>query len=82
MSKRWRKQPNETGLSRGCQSPRGYELRENGEIIAHVAPITSDRVTITGWYWYGFDQNTCKLPVETADECKKQVIGYIKSKGL
>jgi len=81
MAKRWRKQPSETGLARVCQSPRGYELREDGEAIAHVVPVHM-RFIITGWYWYGFDQNTYSHPVETADECKKQVKKYMKSKGL
>lgn len=82
MAKRWRKQPDETGLPRVCQSPRGYELRENGEIIAHVVPCMKDTVTIASWYWYGFGQNTSNSPRQTADECKKQVKEYIKSKGL
>ena len=83
MAKRWRKQPDETGLRATGQRPRGFELREDGEIIAHVSPIVAQgRYTITGWYWYGFSQNTANCPVETADECKKQVKEYIKSKGL
>ena len=82
MAKRWRKQPNETGLSRVGQSPRGYELRENNEIIAHVAPRMKNTVTIAGWYWYGFGQNTSDHLVQTAGECKSQVKEYIKSGGL
>ena len=70
--KRWRKQPNETGLARICQSARGFELRENGETIAHVAQ------TKGGWYWYGYGNNTCSKPVATADEAKAEAVLWIK----
>jgi len=76
--KRWRKEPNETGLMRVCQSTRGFELRENGVTIAHVATKFSD----TRWYWYGFGKNTSATPVATAEEAKKEVMKYIKDNGL
>lgn len=71
--KRWRKQPSEIGLARICQSTRGLELRENGKILVHVAPLRDGR-----WYWCGFGQNTCGSPVKTKEEAKAEVIKFMK----
>ena len=81
MAKRWRRQPNETGLASVAQSPRGYDLREGGEVLARVRPKLERRIMV-GWYWYGFGFNTCGTPVETADIAKAQVINRIKAEGL
>ena len=81
MAKRWRKQPNETGLASIGQRTRGYDLREGGEVLAQVRPLEKDW-TVSGWYWYGYGVNTCGTPVETAELAKAQVIIYIKTKGL
>ena len=80
--KRWRKQPNAIGLASACQSPRGYELREGQEIIAWVSPLTRDRFEVIGWYWYGFGQNTCDTPTDTADKAKAGVMAWIKRHGI
>jgi hypothetical protein len=56
----WRKQPNEKGLARICQGPRGYELRSGGEVVMHVAPKREgfDKWAIHGWYFYGLGYNS------------------------
>ena len=82
--KRWRRQPSNTGLSSIGQRERGYELRENGEILARVSPLTGnlDRFEVTGWYWYGFGINTANRPVETPEQAKAQVMNHIKLKHI
>lgn len=75
--KRWRKQPNERGLAAVCQSKRGAELRDDGEILAHVSSSHCG-----GWYWYGFGQNTHASPVATIDEAKAEVNQYVKENNL
>ena len=80
MTKRWRKQPNETGLARVVQSPRGYELREGNEKLIQVAPLSGkNRWDIIGWYWYGLGQNTYKTPVATPVEAKTEAIAWLKA---
>ncbi|MCK9369170.1 hypothetical protein M0R04_04430 [Candidatus Dojkabacteria bacterium] len=76
--KRWSKEPSESGLARICQLPRGANLKEDGEILAMVRPLVQDYLSVVGWYWYGFGLNTCRSPVNTLDEAKKQVIKHIK----
>ena len=81
MAKRWRKQPNETGLASVGQRTRGCDLREGGEVLAMVRPLGRNW-TVIGWYWYGYSENTASNPVETMDEAKAQVMKYIKAEGL
>jgi hypothetical protein len=80
MTARWRKEPNEQGLARVCQRPRGFELRENGEVLIHVSAATAGGWSreVEGWYWYGMGQNTCREPVATADEAKEQATKFYK----
>lgn len=79
MAARWRKQPNETGLRSVGQSPRGYELREGGEVIIHVAPSGGGWSNpLRGWYWYGMGQNTHKDLYKTAEEAKANADAYFK----
>ena len=73
--KRWRREPDERGLARVMQRPRGLELRESGKVIATVVPSATSR---GNWFWHGFGQNTCYNPVATKEEAKAQVMTYIK----
>ena len=73
MTARWRKQPNETGLRAVGQGPRGYELRENGEVLIHVSADGGNWARkLNGWYWYGFDVNTIRIKphFKTAEDAK------------
>jgi hypothetical protein len=79
MSLRYRKEPDETGLARAVQGPRGYELRDGEEVVMRVAPLTGrDRYTIYGWYVYGLGINTVGIPVATADEAKEFAKSHAK----
>jgi len=69
VNARWRKEPNETGLARVCQSPRGFDLTQAGKILARVR-----RTRNGGWFWYMLSHNTCDNPVATADEAKAEVM--------
>lgn len=81
----WKREPNETGLSRVAQAERGYDLRLNGETIAEVRPITryAYRETV-GWYWYGYSDllgmgiNTANKPCKTIEEAKQQCEEYCR----
>ena len=73
MAARWRKEPNEQGLASVCQSTRGLELREKGEMIIMVSSLREG-----GWYWYGMGQNTCGNPVSTMQEAKDQATKFYK----
>jgi len=79
MALRWRRQPNEGGLRSIVQGYRGYQLRDKGVELAHVATIDRHG-TGKGWYWYAFGKNTCQTPVKTAEEAKKQATAYVKTK--
>ena len=83
----WRRQPDETGLSRVCQSDRGFELRYSGVIVGRVSFSGTG-----GYYFYCFNKNSlrdglkfdsydiakaaCKEWVLSSDEFKK-----LKAKG-
>ena len=77
--KRWRKQPNEIGLSRVFQSPRGYDLTENGETLIVVRPIQVGwGHDYDGWWWYSYGLNTRRTPFKTKDEAKQDAIKWMK----
>ena len=81
MALRFRKQPNETGLARVVQGPRGYELRDGTKVVMHVAPLTGygrARHQVNGWYVYGLGINTTSEPVTTADEAKAFAMAHAK----
>lgn len=61
----WRRQPNETGLARVIQAPRGWDLRATGSIakLASVRPKTDMSRSVRGWYFYGGD-DTRGVPTE------------------
>ena len=81
MSARWRKEPNETGLRSIGQSPRGFELREDGELLIKVSPYCPIRFNIEGWYWYGFDVNTyiTKPLFKTKEAAKEDATAFYKA---
>lgn len=68
--KRWRREPIEIGLRAACQGLRGWEYRENGVMLAKVAPIFEgfDKYTAHGWYWYGGGYNSLAAGVKFPDE--------------
>lgn len=72
----WRRQPDETGLAKVCQSDRDAELRFNGETLAHVS-TTWDGC----YYYYGCGRNSLCLNVSYPCEgsakkaCKEWVVG-------
>ena len=77
--KRWRRKPNETGLARHCQGPRGFELRENGKVLVRVGGWRAPARGGNGrWHWYGFSRNSlCEsLPRDfaTAEEAKADAL--------
>ena len=78
--RRWRKQPNETGLSAIGQAPRGFDLAEGDEVLVCVRPHTVEgrRWASTGWYWYGLGNNTSGRSVGTPDEAKAEAMAWIK----
>lgn len=81
MALRFRKQPDERGLARVCQGPRGYELRDGTLVVMHVAPLTGlgrARYEVAGWYVYGLGINTASEPVATADEAKALALAHAK----
>ena len=81
MAARWSKEPNEKGLAGVCQGPRGFLLKENGETLAHVAPVAGkDKWDIVGWYWYGFGENSYHHPVATEDEAKAQATVFYRKR--
>lgn len=48
----WRKEPNEQGLARIGQGPRGYELRINGKRVADVSAVRNGfKYEYIGWMW-------------------------------
>lgn len=76
MAMRWARQPSETGLRRVIQGPRGWELREHGQVQMRVAPLDRD---CKAWYWYGHGMNTCSTPVATPEEAKAQAAAHYRS---
>jgi hypothetical protein len=84
----WRRQPNETGLARVCQHERGAELRLNGDIVGHVAPVIGNFRTTVGWYWYARADgpkliplcNTHAQPVSTMDAAKADCEAYVRER--
>lgn len=82
MALRWRKQPNETGLRRVCQGPRGFELREGSTIVIRVSPLLSNHREVMGWYWYGLGKNTSNEPTKTAEEAKAQGMAWAKERAV
>ena len=79
----WRRQPNETGLSRVNQSERDHELRFNGETIGHVSLYCDGN-----YYFYGCGKNSLStndiyFDVESAKvACKEWVVNSELFKGL
>lgn len=63
----WRRQPNETGLRRVCQGPRGWDLAVGGEIVARSRPKLDLGRRIEGWYFYGRD-DVRGVPLENTSQ--------------
>lgn len=71
---RWRKQPDEIGLSKVGQAPRGAELRRGEEVLVTVTALGGGALTgpLRGWYWYGLGKNTSQSPKPTLSEAKAE----------
>lgn len=89
MAKRWRREPNETGLSRVVQSPRGFQLWDGGVKLASVNPKLAGFAAhrdIVGWYFVatppsGRTHNSLwsDPPYQTADDAKAAALAYLKA---
>lgn len=83
MALRWKRQPNEKGLARVCQGPRGWYLYDGKEIVMRVASLSRgfNKFDITGWYFYGCGHNSCAMPCDTEGEAQAQAKEfYLKNK--
>lgn len=79
-SARWRTTPKAKGLARIGQGPTGVQLRVGTKVLIHVAPAMSyPGRSITGWYWYGFGQNTSGSPCETLEQAKAEAVAFYKA---
>jgi hypothetical protein len=81
----WSKQPNERGLARVVQGPRGAILKADGERVASVSPKPIGFHKYRGWYWVARDdasriplRNSCGEPAATLDEAKVQAESYVR----
>jgi hypothetical protein len=82
---RWRRQPNETGLARVCQTERGYDLRMGEEVLAQVRPTYAGFGRQSeGYYWFARSgdwlplKNTASTPVATMEEAKREAEAYVR----
>lgn len=73
----WKREPAVTGLARVGAAPRGSKLHDGEKTYATTCPNDG------GWYWVaGWDSdippyNSCRRPVETEGEAKKQAKEYV-----
>lgn len=81
----WKKEPNETGLARIGQSPRGYDLNIDGERVGSVRPhrVGWER-RWDGWWWcarsdkHGIPlRNEASNPLKTIEEAKDACKAYV-----
>lgn len=82
----WKKEPDETGLARVVQGPRGVDLRVNGKRVAYVRPHLVASREYKGWWWcarsdeHGIPlRNTATTPVATMEEAKAACEQYVRS---
>ena len=80
----WSRQPDDSGLARIIQGPRGAVLKADGKPVAHVSPDMGGRVyrDILGWYFYGMGRNSLNDPdragiFPTIDEAKAACKAWI-----
>jgi hypothetical protein len=80
----WSRQPDETGLARVRQSPRGAVLKANGKEAAYVSPHLGGRNwrEVIGWYFVGMGRNSFNDPdragvYPTIDEAKAACKAWI-----
>lgn len=64
-----RKQPNEQGLSRVTQSPRGYIVKRDGVDVGYVSASRSflNRFQVS-WYWYAHVGQTSRNSAAEGDK--------------
>ncbi len=81
MRLRWSTEPNETGLARVCQGPRGAILKVDGEEIGRAS---FSRV-YDGWYWNAYSgiQRTIQRRyghgISTLEAAKDECEAYVRS---
>jgi hypothetical protein len=76
----WRKQCNERGLAKVCQTPRGKVCTIDGEEVCRVYGTRGGE-----WYWVAVAddhpiplKNTCGNQVSSLEEAQKQADKYIR----
>lgn len=62
----WSKEPNETGLARVCQDPRGRNLKVDRRIVGRVCPPGRFRTLTNGCEWYAVDD---ELSIPLVNSC-------------
>lgn len=84
----WRKQPNNTGLARITQGPRGYGLWLEGRQVASVSHYPIGHREYKGYYWSAPSneplgikhRNTASTKVyDDIEEAKRECRAYIVS---
>jgi len=87
MKVTFRKQPNEPGLARVCQGPRGYVVSVDGIAVGNVSPLSRGfGSSVIGWYWvvgtypkYGIPlTNTYRSPKPTKEEARDECKAFIR----
>lgn len=87
----WKKEPKETGLRSVSQSPRGYDLRVDGERVGAVRANKVGWQQWNGWWWYARSdkhgiplRNEAGAPLKTIkeakDACKAYVLASLQAK--
>lgn len=87
----WSKEPNEQGLSRVNQGPRGAILKVNGFLVARVQAHCVGYHNYNGWYWVArYDKgennqtfevplkNTCAKPAKDLEVAKAECEAYVR----
>lgn len=76
---RWRRGKKPTGLARVGSGDPGYELWDDGKMVAVVAvSYRGLSRQINGWYWYGQGYNTCHACVATPEEAKASCLAVMQ----
>ena len=83
---RWKRDAPETGLARIGAAPRGYIYHDGSTEYAWVSACGGGwHSAQRGWYWVALEQpglpleNTCRSPVATVEEAKRDAERYCKA---
>ena len=78
----WSREPNERGLARVCQAPRGYIGKVKGEVVFRVGCSRDlGSFEARSWYWCGLDRNSASegKRFATKEEARDDAKAYWKS---